>query len=997
MKKITFGLMMLLSITAFSQIEIVENFDNSSNNGQINGWTSADFATSSSAPCGGEGYSESANIPANSTGSLTTPLYTSVSNGTDLTVSFDYNIVEIIVGFPPTFNGPPEGWGSIVLEYTTDGSNWTSITSADDSVFTYTGLNLCASSGSFTVSSIAAGSDFQARFSIDNMSQVGLFFSIDNVSFTQEALTVPNCDAVLTSPLAGADTVESDVTLMWSEATGLATGYKVYVGTTSGATDVVNGATTMTNSYELTNLAYEQDYFVTLVATNSFGDATGCTEESFTTRTAPIAGTSCGAPIVISSFPYLSTGNTADYEDNTDVSPCNNNFYMSGKDVFYEYTPTNDVSVNISMTNISNNGSSIHVVNGCIDTATECVTYAGDYSTNTRMLEEVVFLAGNTYYIVLSNSSSSRTYTYDLLMLENNCINPSFTTTPVADCANGQFNVNVDVTYLGSATQLTLTDNDASTAYTSTVTSTGIVSMGPYASGTSIDFTLTNNDDTSCSYVSSTFFYCPPTNDECTTPTALVINTDDTCSAYLSASNAGATQSTADATSCTSDNDNDVWFSFQATSEVIILEYSNVVSASGYLEGGTLQATELLEGTCGALTSLNCYTGNYVTFTNLTIGDTYYIRNYTSLGVDYAQNFDICLKEPIAAPVNDTCMAAATLTVSTDDMCNNQVTGTTAGATQTINSSCGDGFNDVWYVFNPTADGVYEFSYEKLITSPTSNYFIYEGTCGSLVEKSTSCTSSSNQIFSLESTQTYYVMVRSSQSGAGVTFNLCVTQLPDATENNDCSSATILLESTDENGNNAISGNLENSYPSPEACSTSYKSVWYSFTPSLTGVYNFDFTRNSGYAYYKVYNTSDCAQTSSVTGLSGFTSCYTSSDKSTELVANNTYLISVHVSASSSSEFTLFAYPDPSLSIDTPTANFEGFKYYPNPVLNTLTVEANQAISSVAIYNIVGQQVSLSTPNNISSTIEMSDLKQGVYFVKITINNIQKTIKVIKK
>jgi hypothetical protein len=271
---------------------------------------------------------------------------------------------------------------------------------------------------------------------------------------------------------------------------------------------------------------------------------------------------------------------------------------------------------------------------------------------------------------------------------------------------------------------------------------------------------------------------------------------------------------------------------------------------------------------------------------------------------------------------------------------------------------------------------------------------IYEGACGSLTQKSASCTSTSNQILSLNSGTNYYIMIRSSLAGSGVDFNLCVTQLPDAVANNDCSTPAVLLESADFNGNNTISGDMENSYNSPESCgSSTYEAIWYSFTPTYTGTYNFDFTRGTGTASYTVFNTDNCANTISNGYITGFTSCYNSGDKTGEVVAGNTYLISVH--ATSAATFSLFAYPDPSLSIEQ--QNFEAFKYYPNPVVNTLTIEAGAPISNIIVYNMLGQQVEAHAPNNLKSIIDMNDLNDGVYFVTVTINDSQKTFKVIKK
>ncbi|NRD19918.1 hypothetical protein HNV08_07655 [Winogradskyella eckloniae] len=93
----------------------------------------------------------------------------------------------------------------------------------------------------------------------------------------------------------------------------------------------------------------------------------------------------------------------------------------------------------------------------------------------------------------------------------------------------------------------------------------------------------------------ASYFYCPPTNDECSAPISLSVNTDDSCTLVTSASNAGATESTGDPNTCgaSSNNTNDVWFDFVATSDVIILEYLNVTDA--IQSGGSIQATELLE------------------------------------------------------------------------------------------------------------------------------------------------------------------------------------------------------------------------------------------------------------------------------------------------------------------------------------------------------------------------------------------------------------------
>ncbi|MGY0391012.1 T9SS type A sorting domain-containing protein [Bizionia sp. KMM 8389] len=999
MRKITLLFMMLLSITAFSQVEIVENFD-SLTSGTPTGWSGSLSATTQLS-CGGSGSGMIQNIVAGGNGTLTTPNYTATTNTTALTASFNYNIVQF-QGFGG-FNPPPSDWGSISLEYTTDGgANWVNAITVNGTDFTYTDEFTCGVAsvvipeGTFT-----AGLDFQARISVSNLAaNPSLIYIIDEVSLTQEATEAPSCDAALISPANGETDVDIDVTLTWSAASGLATSYAVSVGTQDGGTDILNAATTTDLNYALTGLDYSTLYYVTIVPSNAFGAPTDCISQTFTTRSIPLEGATCSNPIIATtllesiSF-YADQNDTNNFEDNIDVSPCSNS-YMNGKDVFYEITPTQDMSIDIEVSNISGNRSAVHVIEGCPDSGSaNCIDYVGSYSGTERSLTDVVLSAGNTYFVVLSSSSNTATFSYSLIITKNTCINPTIELEPVAACETGEFYVNVNVTYTGDAQTLTLSDDYTGTSDITGITSNGIINAGPYPTGTLVNFTLSNDNSTSCYFDASTTYNCPPSNDECATPTSLTINTDGSCTILTPASNAGATESTTDPNGC-SGGSNDVWYSFTANQSNYILEYLNAVSVDG---GGTIMNTEILEGTCGSLTSIACYSTNFMFLSDLTPGTTYYVRNRGNISSSQS-NFDICLKTPAAPPVNDECINATSIFASTDDSCNNSVNGTTVGATRSAESTCADTANtrysDVWYEFSPTESAFYEFNFVKN-SGPATYYYIYSGTCGNLTDLSTSCTSTNNQVLNLDATETYYVMVRSSQSDEGADFDLCVWQLPPAAANSDCTDATALLESPDDQGANTIIGNLNNSYPSLENCRDDYSSVWYNFTPQYSGVYNFDFTRTSGSAYYTIYDTNDCSLTSdngSPNYVEGIGSCFNSSDRTVTLVGGNTYLVSVFGS-SSTPEFELFAYPDPSLSVENNT--FESFNYYPNPVVNSLTIEAGKAISSVSIYSILGQQVQTSKPNNLKTTVDMNNLENGVYFVKVTIGDAQKTFKVIKK
>jgi len=78
--------------------------------------------------------------------------------------------------------------------------------------------------------------------------------------------------------------------------------------------------------------------------------------------------------------------------------------------------------------------------------------------------------------------------------------------------------------------------------------------------------------------------------------------------------------------------------------------------------------------------------------------------------------------------------------------------------------------------------------------------------------------------------------------------------------------------------------------------------------------------------------------------------------------------------------------------------NFDifGFKYYPNPVNDILTFSSNQPIDKVVVSNMLGQEVKANLSSDKTS-LDMSNLASGNYLVKVTIEGVSKTIKVVKK
>jgi hypothetical protein len=95
-------------------------------------------------------------------------------------------------------------------------------------------------------------------------------------------------------------------------------------------------------------------------------------------------------------------------------------------------------------------------------------------------------------------------------------------------------------------------------------------------------------------------------------------------------------------------------------------------------------------------------------------------------------------------------------------------------------------------------------------------------------------------------------------------------------------------------------------------------------------------------------------------------------------------------------DITVNVLADAPLSLDNVDA-FDNFSYFPNPVKNELNLKAQSNIQNVSIYNMLGQEVVRTAPNSLQSEVSMSNLSNGAYFVKVTINDVTETIRILKQ
>lgn len=86
-----------------------------------------------------------------------------------------------------------------------------------------------------------------------------------------------------------------------------------------------------------------------------------------------------------------------------------------------------------------------------------------------------------------------------------------------------------------------------------------------------------------------------------------------------------------------------------------------------------------------------------------------------------------------------------------------------------------------------------------------------------------------------------------------------------------------------------------------------------------------------------------------------------------------------------------------SLILGTDDFDSTRISVYPNPVNTNLNINSEYIINEINISNILGQQVINSTPDNFNHSVDMSNLRSGIYFITVNTTHGDKVIKLIKK
>ncbi|WP_432672670.1 choice-of-anchor L domain-containing protein [Flavobacterium sp. SM2513] len=220
-----------------------------------------------------------------------------------------------------------------------------------------------------------------------------------------------------------------------------------------------------------------------------------------------------------------------------------------------------------------------------------------------------------------------------------------------------------------------------------------------------------------------------PANDECDNATTLQVNAVNQVEYYVNSSTFGATNSDIENT-CGGLADDDVWFSFVATSKFHTITLSNVTPITNNLKFIAYEGAD-----CNNLSFKKCGGISSMPLNTLTIGQTYKIRVFTEgLAPNKFAGFTIAVATTTLA-VNDECSNAILVPTSTiSDL--NVIEASVKGASQSSeqNNCEPEADDDIWYAFIATATRHFiNFNW-------TSNYpffvsfSVYSGDCNNLTE-----------------------------------------------------------------------------------------------------------------------------------------------------------------------------------------------------------------------------------------------------------------------
>ncbi|RZK11786.1 MAG: T9SS type A sorting domain-containing protein [Flavobacterium sp.] len=416
----------------------------------------------------------------------------------------------------------------------------------------------------------------------------------------------------------------------------------------------------------------------------------------------------------------------------------------------------------------------------------------------------------------------------------------------------------------------------------------------------------------------------------------------------------------------------------------------------------------IFNGNCEELTCVGIkddgYEGQAETYVigNSEIGTTYYINvgHYNPIIDEAEGNFTIDVNS-VPAPVNDNCAGAIEITSFPYN--NEQTDGINASSDGFVTACENWEMNDgLWYTF--IGDG----SNIEVTVNTGEEYDIslgiFKGSCDGL-----ECVETVDDTVSGDET----ILISNSEVGTVYYVNVGHYDSFDDTPEGNFTISVISSEAQPIPANDACeTATAISSFPFNDAFDASA-------TTNNGGIVEVcDFGMNDGIWYTVEGNGSDIiinatslgwdAELAVYTGSCGAFECYDSVDDGVE---DDMETITIQASEIGTIYYINFGsydsfddVPEGPVVIEVLSEDlsigdneFTNFKAYPNPVKDFLTLSHTENISSVEVYNLLGQKMLVKTINATQGQLNLSELSSGTYLVKAASGTEIKTIKVLKQ
>lgn len=501
-------------------------------------------------------------------------------------------------------------------------------------------------------------------------------------------------------------------------------------------------------------------------------------------------------------------------------------------------------------------------------------------------------------------------------------------------------------------------------------------------------FVYSNNDDEG-TYKLGVMAHDKPENDEADNADLVTIQTENSgCTNLITASNEGATTSITNGALPALNGEtavSDVWYQFEAPEsgqikiifpndsdwEYVTCGLYDSPSAATYLDYSIIAGFGL---------------PGEMNFTNLTPGNTYYLRmasaDYSDEDSNYFGTLDFCIEEN-TPPQNHICEQSIPLS------CDSTLTGDMTNAS-----------NGVWYSYYSSNGGIVAFWTEN---TSYASLRLYSGACSDLVE----IIDTSTDYVEIETTPetTYYAYVYSSTPEDNDEFTMntsCTTPENDEAEGaveitvnqygSSCSSPTMVY-----NNNGATDSAPINDIPS--CGSYAGGDLWYEFEAPESGsiIIQRPNTGDWGALGYAVYASPE-STTPLICGYMVENDDITESDPVVDLTPGHYYWLRVwEWNNNDFGSVGICLVEDENLAIDEPIT-LSHVTLYPNPVSDLLTIESKQPINKILLSNVIGQNVLNKEVNNMSSlSLDTSQIPTGTYLIHLFFETSLETQKIIIK